>query len=353
MYAKIALCVAFFASVAAAGATLPDTLDREATRVARPGQAVLLAVTSAGQRMVAVGERGLIVVSDDEGKAWRQVPVPVSVTLTAASFPTPRQGWVSGHRGVILATNDGGETWHVQLDGRKFSSLVLAQAEAAGDNDERAKRALAEARGMAHDGADKPFLDVSFVDAANGLAVGAYGLCASTTDGGRSWRSCMNELNNPKGAHLYAIARQGPLAIIAGEQGLLLHSENSGANFSASSPLPVSLFCVGIAGNGDILAGSLKGMAFVSTDHGLSFQPIEADSTGSFSGATRLHDGSLLLVNQFGQVLQYDADSRRLVTLRITPGAPLSALASSDSGTWIATSLRGVQIITPLAQGTR
>ncbi|WP_233151836.1 YCF48-related protein, partial [Pelomonas sp. KK5] len=194
----------------AAAAELPDTLARPAEAVARPAQAVLLGVAAAGGRLVAVGERGLITISDDQAANWRQVPVPVSVSLTALSFPTPRRGWAVGHRGVVLASRDGGSSWTVQLDGQRFAALANNEA-------------------LVRDGADKPFLDVSFADERHGLAVGAYGLCARTEDGGASWVSCMGQLPNPRGAHLYAIARSGQTVYIAGEQGLLLRSDDGAA----------------------------------------------------------------------------------------------------------------------------
>jgi photosystem II stability/assembly factor-like uncharacterized protein len=64
--------------------------------------AYLTGIARAGKRLVAVGERGIVVLSDDDGATWRQASVPVSVTLAAVQFPTPTQGWVVGHYGVVL-----------------------------------------------------------------------------------------------------------------------------------------------------------------------------------------------------------------------------------------------------------
>jgi len=73
-----------------------------------PNKAVLLASTCAGKRLVAVGECGMVTLSDDDGATWRQGKVPVSVTLTAVDFATPEKGWAVGHSGVVLHTEDGG-----------------------------------------------------------------------------------------------------------------------------------------------------------------------------------------------------------------------------------------------------
>lgn len=131
--------VAVFGTIGLAGAAeLPDTLSRAASTVAKPEHAVLLGLAQAGKRLVAVGERGLIAVSDDEAKSWRQVPVAVSVGLTAVRFVTSKKGWAVGHRGVVLASSDGGDSWTVQLDGRKFAEIALADAKAQADSNPRA-----------------------------------------------------------------------------------------------------------------------------------------------------------------------------------------------------------------------
>ena len=65
-----------------------DPLTHAAAMHVRATTSVVLALGRAGRagnRLVAVGERGTILLSDD-GQAWRQVPSPVSVGLTGVSF---------------------------------------------------------------------------------------------------------------------------------------------------------------------------------------------------------------------------------------------------------------------------
>lgn len=347
--AVLLLCLA--AAGPARAADLADSLERPAARVARPAQAVLLGVAVAGQRLVAVGERGLIVLSDDAGASWRQVATPLSATLTAVRFPTPLQGWAVGHRGVILHTTDGGERWWVQLEGRTFAERALADAGARGD-----ATALAEARRLQDDGADKPFLDLHFDDAERGIAVGAYNLCARTDDGGRHWQPCMGQLGNPQAAHLYAVARAGDGVFIAGEQGLLLRGEGLASRFSAV-PLAYagSLFCIGAAANGDVVVGGLRGHAFVSTDQGRSFTALPAATAASFSAAAHAPGAALLLATQLGDVLAYDATRRRLVPRPTPPLPSLTGLAAHPGGTLVLTSDRGIARLpaVPQASGAR
>ncbi len=94
-----------------------ELIHRPAARLERPMAAGLLGVAHAGKRLVAVGDRGAVLLSDDAGATFRQArSVPTRATLTSVSFADERNGWAVGHWGVILHTTDGGETWTVQRD---------------------------------------------------------------------------------------------------------------------------------------------------------------------------------------------------------------------------------------------
>ena len=92
--------------------------------------ALMLDVAKANGRLVAVGERGFIIHSDDDGQSWVQADVPVSVTLTAVVFPSPKMGWAVGHEGTILHSSDGGASWSVQFTGQQVAEQEVSFAEA-------------------------------------------------------------------------------------------------------------------------------------------------------------------------------------------------------------------------------
>src|ERR1019366_414977 len=103
----------------AATDTYKDPLDVPAMMLKRQITSTQIqAATRAGERLVAVGIRGLVLVSDDGGKQWKQANVPVASDLTDVYFPTAKDGWVVGQDGVVLHTRDGGNTWEKQQDGR-------------------------------------------------------------------------------------------------------------------------------------------------------------------------------------------------------------------------------------------
>ena len=248
--AWVALGFSFAAHAAAAG--FADVLDTPAQISPLASRSLLQAVTRSGDRVVAVGQRGHIVVSVDGGATWKQAPVPVSSDLTAVYFVDDKNGWAVGHDGVILHTNDGGDTWSLQLTGIKANELLVAAMEravAAEPPSEHAKKLLAEAKRYQDQGPDKPFLDVWFSDAQNGYAVGAYNLIFRTADGGKTWEPWFDRTENAKFFNLYAIRPVGGALFIAGEGGLVLKLDAAAQRFRAvATPYEGSFFGVADAG---------------------------------------------------------------------------------------------------------
>ena len=156
-FLSLALIVLAAASTAAAADTSPARhwpSIAPAQRVASVAGAPLLAVARAGKRVVAVGDHGLVLLSDD-GKAFRQAKaVPVRSMLTTVQFLDERQGFAAGHDGVVLRTDDGGETW----------ALLRSTP-----------------------GAEQPILSLHFDSWEHGIAVGLYGWAIETRDAGRTW----------------------------------------------------------------------------------------------------------------------------------------------------------------------
>lgn len=325
-----------------AAAPVGAALDRPALQVHQPERAVLLAVVKAGSRLVAVGERGVITISDDQGSRWRQVPCPVSVTLTQVRFADAQHGVAIGHGGAVLATADGGETWQPRLDGRRLAQLALDAAKAAGDAT-RATR-VRDAERLAADGPDKPFLDIVTWDAQRWLVVGAYGIAFQTADGGRSWQPWMDRLPNPKGLHIYALRRQGSTLLLAGEQGLLLRSDDDGASFRAlPSPYRGSWFAAEMLASGEWVIAGLRGNVWRSADGGANWSALAVPMPASITGMAPGGDGGLLFVNQAGHVLRRDGD--RLLPLNRQALPPLAGVMPLADGRMLTHGVAGVRVV--------
>lgn len=304
--------------------------------------AATLAVARAGQRLVAVGERGTVLWSDDGGARWQQARVPVQAALTAVRFADERTGWAVGHLGVILKTEDGGQSWVRQLDGVQAAAALLA---AAGNN-ERARRS---AQRFVEEGPDKPFFDIEVIDARHGVAVGAYGLAFATTDGGAHWAPLPTAAANPKGLHLYGVRFVNGQWVVAGEQGLLMKSADAGASFAAlASPYKGSFFGLLATRSGALVAYGLRGSAWRSADGGERWEKATLDSPVTLQAGLQAHSGELVLLAQTGELFESRDDGRSFRSLK-SPAGPLPAagLATAPDGAWLIASLRGTRRAAP------
>lgn len=334
-----AMSAAVCAATVGIDPSLPLALREPALTSTKALAAATLAVVRAGDRLVAAGERGTVLLSDDGGTSWRQAKVPVQVSLTALRFVDARTGWAAGHLGTILKTEDGGQSWTVQLDGVRAAQLAAEALRAGGD-----ERAARHAQQLIEEGPDKAFFDLEFLDAQRGFAVGAYNLAFATVDGGRTWTAIAPRLPNPKSLHLYAVRALRGQLFVAGEQGLLLRSTDGGANFQAmESPYRGSFFGLATTRAGTLLAYGLRGNVFRSADLGASWQKVALGTAVSIGAATELDAGTLALLTQTGELWTSHDDGRSFT--RSGPGAavPAAALAATADGRIAVASLRGMR----------
>ena len=254
---------------------VPATLV-PAHRVAHAVRAEMSGIAVVGQRLVAVGDHGVVLLSDDAGTAWRQATsVPVDARLNATSFVDERHGWAVGHRGVILHTQDGGDTWILQ-------------------------------RSAAQE--DRPLFAVHFFDASHGVAVGLWSLVLLTDDGGKTWRE--QTVTPPPGAKkadlnllgLFADAK-GRLFAVA-EKGMVLVSDDQGHAWRYIETGYQGSFWTGAAtSDGALLVAGLRGSLYRSVDDGKTWSRIETGGKASITGIAGA-DGRVLVVGLDGLVLR-------------------------------------------------
>ena len=314
------------------GASIQGVLDRPALKVREPAKCILIDVAMTDDRLVAVGERGIIIYSDDAGDTWQQAQVPVSVGLTAVCFPSSQNGWAVGHGGVVLHTADGGNTWERQLEGVQAAQMALENARAkagrVGAEDSDAQRMIDNATLMVKDGPDKPFLDLYFENDRLGYIVGSYGLIFKTEDGGATWKCLMDSVENPDGLNLYAIRATGDAIYLVGEQGLFLVSKDGGASFQrVVTPYPGTYFDVYAYPSGELLLIGLQGNAYWSADQGETFNKSEVDVGVSFTSVIQCRHDILLFANQAGMILESRDRGRTIKAIDVPRLAPVSSLA--------------------------
>ena len=333
--------------LAATADSFRDALDTPARQSIFAAKTLLNGVANAGRRVVAVGQRGHIVYSDDAGKSWQQAQVPVSSDLVAVSFPTPEKGWAVGHDGIVLHSADGGVTWTRQLDGRGVGKIMTdfygAQAAKGNLGSPDAAAALVDEAGrIAEQGAENPFLDVWFADENNGFIVGAFNLIFRTVDGGKSWEPWYHRTANPNRLHFYALRKIGNSLYVVGEQGLVQKLDASGGRFVALDTGYRGTFFGLTGSNGAVIVHGLRGHAFRSLDGGTSWQKIETGLQDGITGSSVCGDGRIVLVSQAGRMLLSDNSGASFRPVKLEQAVPASAVACLSRDVSVIAGARGV-----------
>ena len=273
---------------------------------------LLLGATVVGRDIVAVGERGAILRSDDSGKTWQRMPAPSAATLTAVAFaPQSQRGWAVGHDATILGTDDGGRTWAKQYQGENLETS---------------------------------FLDVCALDTLSAIVVGAYGQCLATTDGGRTW-SPRRPIEEDQHLNCIAAGPTGTL-FIAGERGLLLRSTDHGLHWARlNSTYDGSFYGILPLDGTTLLAHGLRGRIYRSEDDGSTWQLVPVEPRVMLATGVRLRNGLIVLAGQARAFLVSRDGGKSFApwTPDLTTG--VAQLLEAPHGTLLAFGEAGVSIL--------
>lgn len=344
---------------------LPDRLNTPAKHFEHLENTTFLGLQRLSDRIVAVGDRGVIAFTDDSGLNWQQSDVPISTLMTAVHFPEDSEGWAVGHSGSVLHSNDRGQTWQLQLDGNKVNELLLNKAKAdlsaikieseqAGQDEQQdyqyavedAEFALSNAEFDAELGPANPFLDVLFLNDNKGFAIGAYGLFVMTNDGGQTWESVASRLENFDRYHLNAITQlRGGAIIIAGEAGTLFVSYDQGDYWETLyGPYQGSFFGIQETKNvGEALLYGLKGHVFKTKDAGQSWERIKVDVETSLTASSISGDGVIAIAGFSGVLLVSDDQGESFSQLKTSGFESFNGVEFSSAEELVLLSDEGIQ----------
>src|SRR5450830_1631889 len=272
--------------LAASDTPLQPVLAIESPKAAK---GLMIDVAHAGKRLVAVGDRGHILYSDDQGSTWTQAKVPTRQLLTAVFFVDDRQGWAVGHDAQILASTDGGATWTQQYQDLKREA---------------------------------PLLDVWFNEDQFHL----------------------NAIASIKDAGLFIVGEQGSM---------FRSSDDGQTWEKLEGPYKGSLFgVIATAQPHTLLAYGLRGNLYRSTDFGSTWEQVELKAARGalefgLSGATLLADGALVVVGNGGSVVVSHDDGQTFSVFNRPDRISLSAVTAAGNGNLVLVGQGGVRVATP------
>jgi photosystem II stability/assembly factor-like uncharacterized protein len=348
-----------------------DLLQIPAIPSVNATKSLLIDIERVGKNLFATGEFGQILKSEDNGKTWLAGKVPVSVTLTSVYFANDALGYAVGHDGVVLKTEDGGVNWTKLIDGSTINKFVLEIVQAKADAlqeqvdslPENAKPDVREALEVAAEeaaflvdtaqgdvevGPSKPLLDV--IVNKNGIVFvsGAYGQLLKSTDQGATWTYLGDRTNNPNNYHLNTmlLSKTGEIWV-AGEQGTVLVSSDEGETWiSKKIGYDGSIFAlVEAPETRTMVAVGLRGHVFRLPFGTSEWQEIKTNLRETFSGATVLADGSMLVVGSRGIMARSTDDFQTIQVARRPDKLPSATVVQLNEQEILLAGLRGFKTL--------
>lgn len=302
----VALSLACGLAALAVNATVSNPFQQPtataAMSVAAPQKAYMQAVTQTGERLVAVGLRGMITYSDDAGKTWTQAKSPVDVDLVAVTFSEADHGWAVGHQGVLLETTDKGQTWTVHFADMALPQAALEYYQAS--TEASAADFAGRAQATLDEGTPYSLLDIHFESPEVGHIVGSFNTIFRTTDGGKSWQPQMDKTGNTSELHLYTIRGNSDGLYTTGERGMVWRLDQATLQWKAvPTGYAGTLFGLLVDGK-NVVAYGMRGSIYRTTDGGTTWTQVENAQKAGILAGKKLNDGTLLLANQAGNYLR-------------------------------------------------
>ena len=277
----------------------------------RPDRLQINGMLYLDQRVVAVGERGNILLSDDQGLSWQPAAVKPQrdLTLTALVALQDKSLLAVGHDGWILRSEDEGANWsEVRYDGD-----------------------VAE-----------PLLGIWSAGGKRVLAFGSFGKFYQSEDDGRSWQAQPLEVDS---AHLNGMdGGADGRRMVVGEQGLVLRSDDAGHSWQKLEPFyNGSLFGVVRLSPDRWVTYGMRGHVFVSQDFGRTWEPVKVGNQLPLYGHALLpNGGGLLIVGAGSSLVRLDGNGELVSATRLSGLGTLTSAVLIGSRRLLVGGERGV-----------
>lgn len=180
-----------------------------------------------------VGENGLILVTENGGQTWSVQLIDTKKKLNGVHFINSTVGWVAGNNGAIARTSSGGVVWIVLQSGytENFNGIHAAThliAWVVGDGGIILKTVNGVNWSAQDSKVTADLNDVYFYDSLVGWVVGNSGTILKTTDGGANWITLTSgTTQNLNSVFFYDLN----FGFAVGDNGTILRSSDGGLSW--------------------------------------------------------------------------------------------------------------------------
>ncbi len=260
-----------------------------------------------------IGSNGVIMRTEDSGRAWSTIYNPGVQFFRAAAFSDSKRGLLVASTGEIMRTVNGAiylEQVYKDVSKHFYSIAILnkdtyvvcgadgliMKTSDGGKKDWK----------QINSGVSKTLLSVFFINEQRGWAVGSSGTIISTTDGGETW----TEQTSGTGYALNSVSFVDKnTGIAVGTKGLVLRTTNGGQNWTElntfTDKMLYSVAFNKFGKNKNIgLITAEKGKVFKTTDAGQNWTELNTKNSRPFYSAQVLDDLVYVASGQYGTIIQ-------------------------------------------------
>lgn len=187
------------------------------------------------ERAVAVGNDGVVIITSDGGKTWKQVPAPRSKIanklLRVRIFDNI--AWTTGEFGAVLSSRDYGATWQRALEEEDVAyndicfigekGWIVGEFGYIKTTDDGGKTW----RSLPGPEEELSLMSLAFKDRQNGVTVGLEGMVMVTHDGGESWTRLPPQTKE----HLFCVIWDGSSYVAVGNKGMMVTGDSTASNW--------------------------------------------------------------------------------------------------------------------------
>jgi len=197
---------------------------------------------------------------------WVKVATPTSENLNSITFVNSKLGFAAGNKGIILKTNDGGETWTVS---DTSTNVILYK--------------------------------IDFINDETGIAVGEKGTILLTNNGGQSWNKI---IANSFGSLFDFQFIEGTSVVVAvGANGTIIRSEDGGSTWKRlASPVNKLLYSVKFINENSGFAVGWDGEVLETINRGRTWSVLPKFTTNYLRSVDFINEDIGFIVGGGGEI---------------------------------------------------